>query len=394
MKKLLEGIKVVAFETAGAGPCASRLMAEHGAEVILIEPVTGVNTRPQADFDFYFMNKKSIGINMKSEKGMEIVHKLVSEADIFLSNYRKRAIDKFGLDYESLHKKYPRLIHAMLTGYGINGPMKDAPGFDTTAYWGRAGLAKSVRERDGDPIVTPSAIGDVGSGTVLFGGVMGALYHRERTGEAINVYISLMGMGVWQNNGQMLQSQKGYEYPLSRLTPRRAYANTYLLKDGYFHFHTLDPKRDMPKIMKIIGREELIENPDYCEHWTDSGEWAANMRAIMDEGFKKITVAEAKQKFKGQDLAFGEICGPDDVLKDEQAIENHMIQKHKMLYSGEEVFFATSPLKFGDDMPCEDSTAPRLGEHTVEILKRCNYTTEEIEKLINEKVVCDDEAHK
>ena len=179
MKKFLQGIKVIGFETAGAGPTASKLLAEYGAEVIMIEPLNGINTRISRSFDFYFLHKKSIAVNMKTPEGMEIVHRLLRDADVFVSNYRKKVIDKFGLDYESLHEKYPRLIHATLTGYGEHGPMKDAPGFDTTAYWGRAGLAKTVREKDGDPIVTPSSIGDIGTGTMLCGGILGALYHKS-----------------------------------------------------------------------------------------------------------------------------------------------------------------------------------------------------------------------
>ena len=386
MKKFLQGIKVVGFETAGAGPTASKLLAEYGAEVIMIEPLNGINTRIARSFDFYFLHKKSIAVNMKTPEGLAIVHRLLADADVFVSNYRKKVVDKFGLDYESLHEKYPRLIHATLTGYGEHGPMKDAPGFDTTAYWGRAGLAKTVREKDSDPIVTPSSIGDIGSGTMLCGGILGALYHRERTGEAMKVYISLYGTGVWQNDEQMLFSQLGYEYPQSRLTPRRAYANTYLLKDGYFHFHTLDPNRDMPRIMEIIGREDVIADPQYNQHWADDGVKAIQLRKIMDAGFEQMTVAEAKAAFAEKDIAFGEMCGPDDVLKDPQAEANQLLFKHKML-EGEDLYLAASPIKFMDDMPCEDGPAPRLGEHTMEILEECGYSEEEIAELKQSHVV-------
>lgn len=386
MKKFLEGIKVVGFETAGAGPTASKLMAEYGADAVLVEPTTGVNTRGQIDFDFYFLHKKSLAVNLKTPEGKEIMDKLLSQADVFVSNYRGRAIEKLGLDYDTLHAKFPRLIHATLSGYGEHGPMKDAPGFDTTAYWGRAGLAKSVRERDGDPIVTPSSIGDIGTGTALFGGIMGALYHRERTGEAMKVYISLYSMGVWQNNEQMFQTQYGLEYPLTRLRPRRVYANTYLLKDGYFHFHTLDPDRDMPKIMHIIGRDELIDDPKYKGHWKDEGEKAIEIRKIMDEGFAKLTNAEAKAAFKEQDIAYGEICGPDDVLVDPQAAENQLLYKHKLL-NGFEAMYPASPLKYMDDTHCEDGPAPRLGQHTSELLRACGYSEEEIDALLAKGVV-------
>lgn len=392
MKDFLKGLTVIGFETAGAGPAATKLMAEYGANVIMLEPVNGINTRGQINFDFYFLHKKSIAVNLKTDEGKEIVHRLLTKADVFVTNYRKRAVDKLGLDYDTLRALNPRLIYASLTGYGEHGPMKDAPGFDTTAYWGRAGLAKSIRERDGSPIVTPSAIGDIGTGTVLFGGIMAALYNRERTGEGMKVYISLYSMGVYQNNEQMFQTQYGLQYPLTRLKPRRAYANTYLLKDGYFHFHTLDPDRDMPKIMHIIGRDELSTDPDYVGHWKDEGAKAEEIRSIMDAGFQQMTVAEAKAAFAEQDIAFGEICGPDDVLKDPQAEANQLLFKHKLL-NGREAVYAASPLKFNDDTPCEDGPAPRLGQNTVELLEDCGYTSEEIQSLIEDKVVTADQEN-
>lgn len=391
MKDFLKGLRVVGFETAGAGPAATKLMAEYGAEVIMLEPVNGVNTRGQIDFDFYFLHKKSIAIDLKTPEGKEIVDKLLSKTDVFVSNYRKRALDKLGLDYNTLHAKYPRLIHASLTGYGENGPMKDAPGFDTTAYWGRAGLAKCLRERDGDPIVSPSAVGDIGTGTVLFGGIMAALYSREKTGEGMKVYISLFGMGIYQNNEQLFQSQYGLQYPLTRLKPRRAYANTYPLKDDYFHFHTLDPDRDMPKIMHIIGRDDLIDDPNFKGHWKDEGAKAEEIRKIMDEGFSKMTVEEAKAAFAEQDIAFGELCGPEQVLNDPQAEANQMLFHHTLL-SGFEAIYPTSPLKFMDDTPCEDGPAPRLGQNTVELLKSCGYDDDTIKEFINKKVVTADKT--
>ena len=391
MEKILKGIRAVGFETAGSGPAATKLLAEYGADVITVEPVDGVNTRSEVVFDFYFLRKRSLAVNVKTREGMEILHRLLSKADVFVSNYRKRALDRLGLDYKSLSKQYPRLVHATITGYGEQGPMKDAPGFDTTAYWGRAGLAMTVRDQAGAPIVTPSAIGDIASGTILAGGIMGALYNREKTGKGMKVAISLMGLGVWQNHDQLLQAQMGVSYPLSRLTPRRAYANTYPLKDGYFHLHTLDPERDMPKVLKIIGRAELAHDPAVAGHWHDSGEWAEHMRKILDEGFQKLTVAQAKEKFREYDLAFGEICSPNDIFRDPQAAENHMLYTHRRK-DGSECILPSSPLQFGEkNEPREDGEAPELGEHTAQILEEYGYVPEEIEKWEERGIIrCND----
>ena len=389
MKQFLNDIKVVGFETAGAGPAASKLLAEYGAEVVMIEPVHGINTRTMRSFDYLFLHKKSIAVNMKTREGLEAVHRLLEDADVFVTNYRKRAVDKFGLDYETLHQKYPKLIHASLTGYGEHGPMKDAPGFDVTAYWARTGLAGAMQEKGGSPVVMPFAVGDIGAGTILAGGIMGALYHRERTGEAMKVYISLYGTGIYQNEEQLFWSQCGYTYPQSRLTPRRAHANSYVLKDGYFQFHTLDPDRDMPKVMRIIGREDLIEDPEFKGRWADPGEHRIRIREVLDEGFKNMTMAEAEKAFEKEDVAFGKVCLPQDVIKDPQAEANQLLFQHKT-FSGDEVYMANTPLKFMDDTPCPPAPAPRCGEHSVEILLSCGYSPDEINELIDKGIVSAD----
>ncbi len=380
MKKFLQGIKVVAFETAGAGPTATKLLAEYGADVIVVEPVKGVDTRINRSFDFYYQNKRSIAVNLKTDDGMAIMHRLLEDADVFVSNYRKKAVDKFGLDYETLHVKYPRLIHATLTGYGENGPMKDAPGFDVTAYWGRAGLAGAIMERGAEPIVMPFAVGDISAGTMLAGGIMGALFHRERTGEAMKVYISLQGTGIWQNQEQLFYEQCGYHYPLTRKEPRRAHCNSYPLKDGYFQMHTMRAEEDMPKVMKMIGREDLIEHPEFKGHWAEDGKHAEKIREIMDEGFSSMATEEARRLFEEADLPFGVINTPTDVLNDPQAKANQFLYKHKTLL-GDEVMYAASPIKFMDDMPAEDTDAPRCGQHTIEILANAGYSENEIQAL-------------
>lgn len=198
-------------------------------------------------------------------------------------------------------------------------------------------------------------------------------------------------MGIYQNNEQLFQSQYGLDYPLTRLKPRRAYANTYPLKGDYFHFHTLDPDRDMPKIMHIIHRDDLIDDPNFKGHWKDEGAKAEEIRKIMDEGFSKMTVEEAKAAFAEQDIAFGELCGPQQVLKDPQAEANQMLFHHTLL-NGREAIYAASPLKFMDDTPCEDGPAPRLGQNTVELLKSCGYDDDKIKELADKNIITVDQT--
>ena len=144
--------------------------------------------------------QKSVPVNLRDPRGMEFMHKLIADADVFISNYRYKALQAMGLDYETLHEKYPKLVFATINGYGFSGPMKDAPGFDITAFWARAGIINDVMDRGSQPLVAPAGMGDVAAGTNLAMGVVSALYSREKTGQGMKVYTSLYNYGLYLNH--------------------------------------------------------------------------------------------------------------------------------------------------------------------------------------------------
>ncbi|WP_291236523.1 CoA transferase, partial [Frisingicoccus sp.] len=162
----LEGIRVVDLSTFIAGPSCGRILANYGAEVIKVEAPKGDDFRviarsykypaPGEDGHDYGLdglnaNKRDLCINLKDPKGQEAFGKLLASANVFLTNNRVQALKKLGLDYETLHEKYPHLIHASILGYGEVGPLKDKPGFDYTAYFSRGGVALSIMEKDTAP---------------------------------------------------------------------------------------------------------------------------------------------------------------------------------------------------------------------------------------------------
>ena len=136
MKRMLEGIKVVDCTLAAAGPACTKILTDYGTETILIEPVTGTSTRSDAPrtIDYKCGGKKSVPVNLKTSEGMEFMYRLIVWADVFVSNYRKQALERLGLGYEKMKEVNPRLVYATLNGYGNRGPLKAAPGFDVTCF--------------------------------------------------------------------------------------------------------------------------------------------------------------------------------------------------------------------------------------------------------------------
>lgn len=187
MYKPLKGVKVIDLTYFIAGPGSARILADWGADVIKVEPFwgdpgrgTGAGMGMPASVDInplystYNSNKRGIAIDLKSEKGMEIMEKMLEKADVFISSYRTKALVKLGLDYESVHKRYPQIVWAQVNGFGDYGPAKDNPGFDTVAFWARSGAMLDLAEK-GTAVNPAIGFGDATTSCSLAGGIAAAL---------------------------------------------------------------------------------------------------------------------------------------------------------------------------------------------------------------------------
>lgn len=400
--KPLEGIKVVDLTTYMATPATGRILGEWGAEVIKVEAAKGdpcrvtqaaVFNMPMSDeenlaFDMVNLNKRFISLNLKSKTGAEVMDKLLANADVFITNTRTKSLKKLSLDWETLHAKYPRLIMGHGLGYGKRGAEKDDPGFDVTCYMARGGVFGTTVNRGDSPMIPTNGYGDLQASMFLAAGICAAIVGRATTGEGDYVTCALQHAGVFTLMTGMISAQYGNPYPKSRLEVICPFNNVYMTGDGKY-VAMCDPEydRDYNKIMKLIGREDLVDDPKYinCVKMNEAG-LNAEVVGVMDDALAKMTCTEALTLFKDAGIPI-ELCQtPLDVHEDQNVWDNDYLVKIK--YPESERNIPTVPIQF-ESQPAPDYTPTgMLGSATVEVMKDLGYTDEQIEAAIADGSVC------
>ena len=390
--KPLEGIKVVELSTMLAGPMTSRLLAEWGADVIKVETIKGDPWREQAgtslsprtaaanpNFDMQNINKRFLSLNLRSAKGMEAMRKLLSGADVFVTNNRLQALQAMGLDYPQLKKDYPRLIFAHVLGYGSEGPEKNRPGYDYTAFCARTGFLVDFAPAGGPPLNTVAGVGDHSVAVALAGGIAAALLKRERTGEGDRVDVSLLQMGTFIFTCGLLNGFNGRQYPRSRYDCAHAGSNTYRGSDGeWMYLAVVDYQKKFETFCKVIGHPELLEDPRFNTqeaYYKNKGP----LTEILEKVFETKPIPYWDELFDKNDLPH-EVCRHfKDVPYDPQVQANHYAYFHEYP-DGTKTVFTNGPVHFGSvepsGIPCREPGS--IGRDSGEILKELGYTEEEV----------------
>lgn len=401
MFKPLTGIKVIDLTYFIAGPGAAKILADWGADVIKVEPVFGDPGRttgkpmcmPTEDdcnilYNIYNANKRGLSLNLKAEDGKAVLEKILETADVFVTSYRTGALKRLGLDYEAMHARYPHIVWGQINGYGDFGPIKDNPGFDTVAFWARSGAMMDLVEKGTSPVNPLIGFGDATTSCSLAAGICGALYNKAKTGEGCKVMVSLFGQAIWSGSAGVASTQYGDSYPKTRLIPGTPVMNTYKSSDDiWFYMSILEPDRYNPLLLKGLGREELIADPAYgtaaCK------ENARNMTKMLSEAFVEYTYAEIDKMLTDEDIAHEKVQGFHDIATDPQAVANLFVAPVKE-WNGTETQMAMTPVRFTqvepktvqDIAPTVERTAPKVGMHSVEILKEYGYTQAQIDALL------------
>lgn len=398
--KPLEGIKVVELTGFYAAPTVPRVLAEWGAEVVKIEPPKGDAARTQGGvfnmpysdeenpaFDLANFNKRFICLNLKENEGKEAAYKLIEQADVLVTSFRTKALKKLGFSYEELSKRFPKLVFAQILGYGENGPEKDTAGYDATSYVCRSGALVSMTERGESPLLEPNAYGDFQATMCLVSGICAALVGRGKSGKGDKVTVSLHHTGVFMLNIAVVSSQfNGNRYPKSRKEVSNPFNDTYESKDGrWFLFCAPEYNRDFPKVMKLLGREDLIDNEDYntVEQVNARGK-NSEIIGILQSELVKFNLDEIMKLFKENDIPIEKGYTMDEVVVDEQAWANDVLRKFKYP-SGKEVAIPTAPVRFKSIGDPDLAVSKPLGYHTTEVLKEVGYSEEQVKKMIADK---------
>jgi formyl-CoA transferase/CoA:oxalate CoA-transferase len=395
MAKALEGIKVLDLSRALAGPYCTMMLADMGAEVIKLEmPGRGDDSRswgpPFVEGESaYFMsinrNKKSITLNMKSDKSTEIVHKLIKQSDVLVENFRPGAMERLGLGYEQVKAMNPRIIYCSISGFGQDGPYRMLPGFDQVLQ-GMGGLMSITGELGGPPIKVGVAIADISGGMFASNGILVALYNREKTGKGQMVDVSLLDSqvawltyraGAYFASGEVPQPM-GSGHPV--IVPYQAFK----AKDVFINI-AVGNDQLWERFCKAVSLENVMNDPKFATN----AKRVENREEIVKIISDLIVTKDGEEWLKILTDA-GIPCGPiytvDKIFADPQVLHREMVKELDHPKAGK-VKVTGIPIKLSDT-PGEVETAPPvLGQHTQEVLTELGYNDKDLEKLKQEKVI-------
>jgi crotonobetainyl-CoA:carnitine CoA-transferase CaiB-like acyl-CoA transferase len=403
-KKPLAGVKVVELALMVAGGTCTRMMADWGADVIKVESTgvgdtfrkwpAAVGAPIQDDFNPIFdtlnANKRSISVDMKKPEGQEVMYRLLTEADVFITNVRTEPLKRMGMDYDTLKARFPRLVMGQFLGYGKAGPDKDKPGYDTVAFWARGGFMYSqavYESKEAYPVYMPMGFGDTVCAMEMMAAVSAALLAARETGEGDLVSCTLYGTAMWVANIMITGTQFGYHYPRTR-NLSSPFGAPFLCKDGrWFMPQVVDFSRDVPKYYKLIGVEDMCENPVYLTRANfNKEEINAPVMKRFDEIYASKTSKEWDALFKEADLCSEILYTYEETLEDEQALLNDYV--YEMKYDNGKTVKLIRPSIYSKNLgtpPYE--RGPMLGEQSVELLKSHGYSQADIEALLASGVV-------
>ena len=398
---ILSGLKVLDVGTFIFGPAAATVLADYGADVIKVEaPGIGDPYRylyqmppmPASDTNYGWVltarNKRSIALDLRAPAAREIMHRLVREADVFVTNFQPSVAAKLGVAFAELSALNPRLVYAHATGYGEVGDEAEKPGYDATAWWARSGLMDLVRDGSADPALSMPGMGDHAGAMALFGGIMLALYQRDRTGKGTKVSSSLMANGVWANaflTQAVLCGARALR-PACRNETKNALANRYRTGDGRWLFlAVILEDRDWPRVPPALGRPDLATDPRFATK-AARHQNALELVGLLDEVFASRTLAEWRVDLDRHEITFGVVAELQDIGSDAQMGAVGVLTDVPV-GGGRTVKTVDSPIALAGNPKVPARAAPAIGEHTDEVLRSLGYDSAEIEKLRLSKAV-------
>lgn len=396
MVGVMKGVRVLEIAQFALAPSAAAILCDWGAEVIKVEhaergdfmrglsgwgvpaDVEGINFL----WDTFNRGKRSVGIDLTLADGRDIVLDLARRADVLITNYLPSARAKLRIDVEDIRAANPNIIYGRGSAHGPKGEEADLGGFESI-YWLRSGAAAAASRAGGELVSIPTpGFGDGQTGLAFAGGLAAALFHRERTGEALTVDASLLSSGIWAMQAGLVGANLTGADELVP-TDRHEQANPigvhYATSDNRFiKLVMLHSDRYWPGFCDAIGREDLIDDPRFA----DRAARAANRRACVEElsaEFAKRPLSQWVEILGRQRGQWTVVQAVSELNDDRQALDNGYLQAVDW-GGGRSLTLAPAPVQFNESSP-QLKRAPELGEHTEEVLLELGYDWDRIGKL-------------
>ena len=390
--KPLAGLKVVELGTLIAGPFASRICAEFGAEVIKVEspdggdPLRKWRKLYEGTSLWWFVqarNKRSITLNLKHEEGREVLKKLLAEADILIENFRPGVLEKLGLGWDVLHALNPKLVMVRLSGFGQSGPLKDQPGFGAVGE-SMGGLRYITGFEDRPPVRTGISIGD--SIAALWGviGALMALRHREVNGGQGQVVDVALYEAIFAMMESMVPEFDVFGFIRERtgnIMPGITPSSIHTCADGKHIQIGANGDAIFQRFMRAIGRDDLADAPDLADN---AGRDARRdeLYGIIDRWAGSLPLAEVEATLLRAEVPASRIYSAEDMFADPQFLAREMFLAAK-LPDGKPFKMPGIVPKLSETPGGVEWTGPKLGEHNDQVLGRLGYSTEQIAALRN-----------
>lgn len=397
---LFSDLTVIDLASFIAGPAATTILSDFGANVIKVEPpgmgdpyryfyATPPNPVCEHNYSWQLTNrnKRAIALDLKNPGAKEVLTRLVRRADVLVTNYPPRVRKGLGLTYEEIAPLNPRLIYADITGYGAQGPEADKPGFDITAYWARTGLMQVTHDEGSPPTLPIPGIGDHATASTLYSAIVTGLYRREKTGKGSHVTTSLIAEGAWAAaawiegglNGAKFYSQH------NRKTPPNALLNPYRTADDRWLLLVAAQEKDWPGFVQAINQPQLLSDPRFVDKKSRVKN-AAALVEVLDPLFASQPLAFWKKTLDAARVIFGVVQIADEIIHDPQMHANGVFAPLNDPQIPAK-YTVNSPIQVGGLDKTPPRRAPALGEHSLEVLTELGFSQAEITGLLSNGTV-------
>jgi crotonobetainyl-CoA:carnitine CoA-transferase CaiB-like acyl-CoA transferase len=385
MTAVLQGIRILEVAEHTFVPAASALCSDWGADVIKIEHVergdamrglasTGVAQVPtdvHALLEHSNRGKRSLGLDLTSDDGLDILYRLAATSDVFLTNKLPSVRTKLRIDVDDIRAANPQIVYVRGTGQGERGPDADKGSYDSLAFWARAGVALGAKRPEYDLVPIPPApgFGDSIGGMTIAGGIMGALLHRERTGEATVVDVSLLGTGMWamgQAIALSLVLGTPWAAPPESALGRNPLSRNYTTSDGRLVTLTcLQAGKYWAPLCELIDRPELITDSRFADHASLLAN-STDATAILADVFASATLDEWRERLQPFTGQWAVVQDTLEAAADPHTVANGYVQDCETA-AGVPFKLVAAPVQF-DEEPATPGRAPEFSEHGDAIL--------------------------